>query len=197
MEVDKNERSRMSRLCKDGKYLSTFEDKEVQTLHDAFKRGARVSSNGEAYGWKPSPTEPFRWISYNDVLVRAANIGAGLIAKGLKPANTTNVGIYSQNRVEYGITEQACYMYSMVLVPLYDTLGPEACTHIINQAEIKTVICDKNVKVKAVLGRIKETPDLQTIVVVEEPTAEIKELAKTSDIDLISFEELEVRAHNR
>ena len=64
-------------------------------------------------------------------------------------------------------------------------------------AEIKTVICDKNVKVKAVLGRIKETPDLQTIVVVEEPTAEIKELAKTSDIDLISFEELEVRAHNR
>lgn len=24
-------------------------------------------------------------------------------------------------------------MYSMVLVPLYDTLGPEACTHIINQ----------------------------------------------------------------
>lgn len=64
-------------------------------------------------------------------------------------------------------------------------------------AEIKTVICDKNVKVKAVLGRIKETPDLRTIVLVEEPTAEMKELAKTSDIDLISFEELEVRAHNR
>lgn len=34
------------------------------------------------------------------VLVRAANVGAGLIAKGLKPENTTNVGIYSQNRVE-------------------------------------------------------------------------------------------------
>lgn len=23
--------------------------------------------NGEAYGWKPSPSEPFQWISYNDV----------------------------------------------------------------------------------------------------------------------------------
>lgn len=34
------------------------------------------------------------------VLVRASNVGAGLIAKGLKPENTTNVGIYSQNRVE-------------------------------------------------------------------------------------------------
>lgn len=190
-EKDKNERSRMSKLCKNGKYLCEYEDGEVKTLYDAFKRGARVSNNGEAYGWKPSPTEPFQWISYNDVLVRAANVGAGLIAKGLKPENTTNVGIYSQNRVEYGITEQACYMYSMVLVPLYDTLGPEACTHIINQAEIKTVVCDKNVKVKAILNRIKETPDLESIILVEEPSEEMKELAQKHNINLTSFAELE------
>lgn len=50
------------------------------------------------------------------VLVRAANVGAGLIAKGLKPENTTNVGIYSQNRVEvyhmsYYISTQ--YLFSV------------------------------------------------------------------------------------
>lgn len=50
------------------------------------------------------------------VLVRAANVGAGLIAKGLKPENTTNVGIYSQNRVEvyhmsYYISAQ--YLFSV------------------------------------------------------------------------------------
>lgn len=100
--TDKNERSRMSKLCKNGKYLCEYEDGEVKTLYDAFKRGARVSNNGEAYGWKPSPSEPFQWISYNDVLVRAANVGAGLIAKGLKPENTTNVGIYSQTGLSMG-----------------------------------------------------------------------------------------------
>lgn len=52
----------------------------------------------------------------NKVLVRAANVGAGLIAKGLKPENTTNVGIYSQNRVEvyhmsYHISAQ--YLFSV------------------------------------------------------------------------------------
>lgn len=31
------------------------------------------------------------------------------------------------------IGEQACYTYSMVAVPLYDTLGPEALVFIINQ----------------------------------------------------------------
>ena len=29
--------------------------------------------------------------------------------------------------------EQACYMYSMAIVPLYDTLGVEACIFFINQ----------------------------------------------------------------
>lgn len=34
----------MSKICKNGKYICEFEDGEVQTLHDAFKHGARVSS---------------------------------------------------------------------------------------------------------------------------------------------------------
>jgi len=34
------------------------------------------------------------------VLVKAANVGAGLIHKGLTPQNSTFVGLYSQNRVE-------------------------------------------------------------------------------------------------
>lgn len=31
--------------------------------------------------------------------------------------------------------EQACNMYSLTIVPLYDTLGPEACVYIINQGK--------------------------------------------------------------
>lgn len=34
---------------------------------------------------------------------------------------------------QWVITEQACYFFSMVTVPLYDTLGPEACSFIISQ----------------------------------------------------------------
>lgn len=62
-------------------------------------------------------------------------------------------------------------------------------------AEIKTVVCDKNVKVKAILNRIKETPDLESIILVEEPSEEMKELAQKHNIDLTSFAELEVRGH--
>lgn len=43
-------------------------------------------------------------------------------------------GIYSQNCPEWVMTEQAAYCYSMVIVPLYDTLGANACAFIVNQS---------------------------------------------------------------
>lgn len=48
--------------------------------------------------------------------------------------------------VEWVIAEQGTYNNNSVLVPLYETLGPDACTFIINQSEMSMVICDTEVK---------------------------------------------------
>lgn len=50
-------------------------------------------------------------------------------------------GIYSQNCPEWIMTEQAAYSYSMVIVPLYDTLGSNACAFIVNQSEYVLLKC--------------------------------------------------------
>lgn len=34
------------------------------------------------------------------------------------------------------ISELACYTYSMVAVPLYDTLGPDAIVYVINKGKL-------------------------------------------------------------
>ena len=47
--------------------------------------------------------------------------------------------------LQWVLTGWACYMYSMVSVPLYDTLGEEACNYIINQSKI---ISNGDVKLK-------------------------------------------------
>lgn len=44
-------------------------------------------------------------------------------------AHSTVVSFFFQ----WVLVEQACNMYSMTIVPLYDTLGPESCAYIINQ----------------------------------------------------------------
>lgn len=92
-----------------------------------------VSDNGPCLGWRESPNKPYQWLHYNETLLRAKNFGSGLVALGLSPSPNTFIGIYSQNCPEWVLTEQGAYCYSMVIVPLYDTLGPDACAYIIKQ----------------------------------------------------------------
>jgi long-chain acyl-CoA synthetase len=92
-----------------------------------------VSDNGPCLGWRESINKPYQWLNYNEALLRAKNFGSGLVAVGLSPSPSTYIGIYSQNCPEWILTEQGAYCYSMVIVPLYDTLGPDACAYIIKQ----------------------------------------------------------------
>lgn len=92
--------------------------------------------NGPCLGFRDSLSKPYTWWKYNEVLMKIRNFGSGLVLMGLQPSPHTFLGIYSNNCPEWVITEQAAYSYSMVLVSLNDTLGPDACSFIINQGKI-------------------------------------------------------------
>ncbi|KAI6232909.1 Arachidonate--CoA ligase [Aphelenchoides fujianensis] len=72
---------------------------------------------------------------------------------------------------EWIIVEYAAYAFSNVIVPLYDTLGSDACSFIINQTEISLVVCDTTEKTAL--------------------TDEAVQTAKAADIRLMTFAELE------
>ncbi|ESO93396.1 hypothetical protein LOTGIDRAFT_216255 [Lottia gigantea] len=182
--------ARISTLCKNGE-IQGYIHEDSRTLLEFFKRGARISKNGPCLGYKPSSNEPYKWISYDQVLERSKNIGSGLIKLGHSASNKTHIGIYSQNRPEYVILDEGLYMYSMVGVPLYDTLGVEACNFIIDQAELETVVCDNNVKVKNLLDRWKDTKQIKTIVCMDKFSPENKAKADEYGIKTVLFTELE------
>uniref|UniRef100_A0A8C2HU61 Long-chain-fatty-acid--CoA ligase n=1 Tax=Cyprinus carpio TaxID=7962 RepID=A0A8C2HU61_CYPCA len=96
---------------------------------------------------------------------------------------------------EWIISELACYTYSMVVVPLYDTLGPDAIRYIINRAEISTVICDKAEKAAVLLENVQrgETPGLKTIVLMDAFDAALLEEAQKSGVLIRSLRDVEVR----
>lgn len=76
--------------------------------------------------------------TYAHVSKRINDLAAGLSSLSLPP--TSNIGIFSVNRAEWLITEQACYANRFVTVPLYDTLGDEAIEHIVNQTEMECAV---------------------------------------------------------
>ena len=42
------------------------------------------------------------------------------------------IGIFAKNREEWLITEYADFLYNMTLCPMYDTLGPDSISYILN-----------------------------------------------------------------
>lgn len=128
-------------------------------------------------------------MNYNEALLRAKNFGSGLLALGLEPGQKTFVCIYSQNRPEWILCEQGCYNYSLVLVPLYDTLGPDACAFIVNQTESTIVVVEDDKKVNLLLD--KAPKNLKKLIVIKQLRPATQQRAKNRGIDIHTFEEVE------
>uniref|UniRef100_A0AAY4BG93 Long-chain-fatty-acid--CoA ligase n=1 Tax=Denticeps clupeoides TaxID=299321 RepID=A0AAY4BG93_9TELE len=98
--------------------------------------------------------------------------------------------------LQWTIAELSCYTYSLVAVPIYDTLGTEAMDYIINMASISTVICDIPDKARIILDCISDREHMvRTIVIMEPFDNELAERAKKSGVELISMKDMETHCH--
>ncbi|XP_031548875.1 long-chain-fatty-acid--CoA ligase 1-like [Actinia tenebrosa] len=190
IELSNDNFARRSALTADlVEYL--FED--CRTTHEVFLRGASISGDKPCLGQRSSPDGPFEWLSYDEVLERSSCTGSGLLELGCKNVedDITYIGVYASNKIEWVLVEQACAMYSMVIIPLYDTLGPDSCVYIINQAKMTTVVCDP-VKIPLLLERCDKCPTLKNIVKLKgEIKDEDREKAEKCGIKIIEYDDLE------
>uniref|UniRef100_A0A8C8RM89 Long-chain-fatty-acid--CoA ligase n=1 Tax=Pelusios castaneus TaxID=367368 RepID=A0A8C8RM89_9SAUR len=188
--------ARRSTLVPENK-LTAYYYEDAKTMYEAFQRGLRVSENGPCLGYR-KPKQPYQWLTYKQVSDRAEYLGSGLLLKGCKPSSDQFIGIFAQNRPEWIISEYACYTYSMVAVPLYDTLGPEAIVFIINKADISTVICDKPEKALVLLENAEQgkVPGLKTIILMDLFDDELKDKGAKEGVEILSLQEVEELGRN-
>ncbi|ETN77700.1 hypothetical protein NECAME_03118 [Necator americanus] len=123
----------------------------IDTLWDAFNRGMKILQDSQ-------------------------NVASALIGDfELKPGD--RIGIYSQNRPEWLICALACIQQSIVVVPLYDTLGADAAAFIVSAADISVVIVDKMTKARSLASKKNAMVALKTIVMVEKhDVSEVEEV---------------------
>ncbi|XP_042555756.1 long-chain-fatty-acid--CoA ligase 1 isoform X1 [Dipodomys spectabilis] len=191
VEVAGSDGARRSALLDSDELLVYFYD-DVRTLYEGFQRGLHVSNNGPCLGSR-KPDQPYEWLSYKQVAELAECIGSALIQKGFKASSDQFIGIFSQNRPEWVITELACFTYSMVVVPLYDTLGTEAITYIVNKAELSVIFADKPDKARLLLDSVenKLTTGLKVIVVMDSYGSDLVERGKKCGVEIISMKAME------
>ncbi|XP_042355493.1 long-chain-fatty-acid--CoA ligase 6 [Plectropomus leopardus] len=198
-EVPHEDGGRRSMMGDSSKLLTHYHD-DARTMYEVFQRGLHISGDGPCLGSR-LPNQPYKWISYKEVTARAEHLGSGLLHQGCQPNPDQFIGVFAQNRPEWIISELACYTYSMVVVPLYDTLGPDAIRFIINTADISTVICDKVEKAQVLLENVerKETPGLQRIILMDDFDSALMEHGKRCGVHVQALQEVEAlgREHHR
>ncbi|KPJ05275.1 Long-chain-fatty-acid--CoA ligase 1 [Papilio xuthus] len=182
--------SKFYKDAKNGRFLRYLHD-DTRTLFETFRRGVKESNNGNCLGWREGPNKPYVWQTYNETLLRAKNFGSGLICQGLSPGQSTFVGIYAQNCPEWIMTEQAAYCYSMVIVPLYDTLGANACAFIINQTEMSIVVCEDDKKANLLLDQSPRC--LRKLVTIKEVSPSTHQRARSRGVDIVKFSDVEIQ----
>ncbi|KAG8579008.1 hypothetical protein GDO81_010684 [Engystomops pustulosus] len=176
----------------DGPKLLTHYYDDARTMYEVFQRGLHISENGPCLGSR-KPNQPYEWLTYKEVSDRAECLGSGLLHQGCKASSDQFIGVFAQNRPEWIISELACYTYSMVVIPLYDTLGHGAIRYIINTADISTVICDKAEKAKILLENVEkgETPGLKSVVLMDAVDQQLVERGRNCSVRIQTMQEVE------
>uniref|UniRef100_A0A3P9IFL6 Long-chain-fatty-acid--CoA ligase n=1 Tax=Oryzias latipes TaxID=8090 RepID=A0A3P9IFL6_ORYLA len=191
VEIPGGEYARRSVLNDNNDDYMTHYYSDARTLYEVFQRGLRVSNNGPCLGSR-KPNQPYEWQSYQEVIDRAETIGSALLHRGHSNTGDKFIGIFSQNRPEWTISELACYTYSLVVVPLYDTLGTESIGYILDRAAISTVICDVPEKARMILDCVKgEGKTVKTIVLMEAFDSELETRGQENGVAIISLKQFE------
>ena len=99
------------------------------------------------------------------------------------------VGIYSKNCPEWIVAEQGIYSHSMILVPLYDSLGPDARSYVISQCEMRLVIAHDEESLTNILN--SAPPCLKVIVTIKDVKPRIVEEATSLGLKIVRFVEIE------
>uniref|UniRef100_A0A5S6PYI0 long-chain-fatty-acid--CoA ligase n=1 Tax=Trichuris muris TaxID=70415 RepID=A0A5S6PYI0_TRIMR len=175
-------------------------DCTVTTVHEAFRRGQRLTVDGECLGYRPTNSPTYKWITYDEIYMQALSLGSALRAFEEPAGNIVPVGIYSSNRPEWFVSSLAMTSQSIPIVPLYDTFGSSNLLHIVVNAQLETIICENGSKLERLMdikrsGRTR----LRRIVLVDFDEAAMEHLrAASSEQDLIveSYADLVRRAGN-
>ncbi|KAG5458864.1 MAG: hypothetical protein BJ554DRAFT_833, partial [Olpidium bornovanus] len=131
----------------------------------------KVNPDGNYLGHRPyDPVRrrhgPYAWQTYRQVDKRVTFFGSGLVRleeRFVKKGAQRGLALYSVNRPEWTISEQAANAYSLWVSALYDTLGSSALEFILNHAEMPICVTSSD-KIPGLLKLAGKLPHLKVII---------------------------------
>ena len=141
---------------------------------------ARIAVRQKDFGiWKP-----LRWDAYYQ---RACHFGLGLRALGL-PAGG-HVGVISENRIEWVLSQMGAGLVGAVTVGVYPTSPSSEVAYVVGHADIEIMVCEDQEQTDKLLEALDHLPRLRKIVVME--TKGLRSFAPEQRKFIATFDEVE------
>jgi len=123
---------------------------EYQTMQDMMKASFKKFPNNNLLGYRENVNgilaDHFSFLTYSECEAVAMRFGSGLFHMGL--SNQSFVGVYAENRMEWGHAINTSCLFGIVIVSLYDTFGPVSLGLIIGHSKIETILVSSKSSVK-------------------------------------------------
>jgi long-chain acyl-CoA synthetase len=150
--------------------------------HQAQHAPDRVAVRQKRFGiWKP-----LTWAQLHE---RAVHVGLGLAALGMERG--AHVGVLSENRVEWMLSQLGAGLVGAVTVGVYPTSPTNEVAYVLGHADAQVVVCEDQEQADKVLDARDQLPALRAIVVMEHKgLADVKARAPQM---VVGFDELEAR----
>lgn len=171
-------------------------------ISDVFELGIkRVGPNAPCFGTRfraDGSVGPFVWQNYGQVGARIAHFALGIQSMQLVPPAPTAetlraLGFFARNSAEWVIGALACYRLGIVVVPMYDTLGPDVVEFIASQTGASTILCYPSGLKTVLAAGARAGGPLRTAIVLEPVSAAQRADAAAAGVTLHLFTDVEAR----
>ncbi|KAI0518635.1 hypothetical protein KFK09_006071 [Dendrobium nobile] len=172
------------------------EHPDIGTLHDNFVHAVDTFCDHKYLGTRiraDGTVGEYKWMTYGEAGTSRSAIGSGLLYHEVPKHGC--IGLYFTNRPEWIIVDHACSAYSYISVPLYDTLGPDAVSYIVNHADIQVIFCVPQT-LSNLLSFFHKIPSVHLIVVVGASDVNIPSATSTNQPAIITYSKLLEQGHS-
>eukprot|EP01029_Cantina_marsupialis_P013185 TRINITY_DN2918_c0_g2_i7.p1 TRINITY_DN2918_c0_g2~~TRINITY_DN2918_c0_g2_i7.p1 ORF type:complete len:222 (-),score=41.76 TRINITY_DN2918_c0_g2_i7:404-1069(-) len=165
------------------KYIPNTNDSP--TLWEVFNHIVDSGPNELMYGERIANADgslgDFDFMTRKQSSDRVSLIIGGLKQKFPYLKKGSKIGIYGKNCTDFVLIAAACWNQGWIVVPIYDTFGPESVQYVVNHSEMDLVICTEEnlTKVPAFLNEESTVKGIVTFTKRTEVCPCIKYLCRT------------------
>ncbi|MDX2129115.1 MAG: long-chain fatty acid--CoA ligase [Chloroherpetonaceae bacterium] len=104
----------------------------------------------------------YQGVTHDELKSEVHQFAAYLSSVGVEKSD--RIAILSENRLEWVIADMATLMLGAIDVPIYPSLPPNQISYILNNADVKVVICSNSLQLNKIRKIRSEVPSLKVVI---------------------------------